>query len=105
MRNEYVSREDCSEMRNDKLTNNKLTKRAFQVGGMHCASCVRAIERALKKVDGVSEANVNLATNKATIIYDQKKVKDEDLESAVSKVGYQAQLKEVKEEIRLEDEK
>ena len=34
----------------------------FPVEGMTCASCVRRVERALTKFDGVSEANVNLAT-------------------------------------------
>ena len=35
----------------NQLTNNKLTKRTFSVRGMHCASCVRVLERALKKVN------------------------------------------------------
>jgi Cu+-exporting ATPase len=40
------------------------------VGGMTCASCVSRVERALKKVPGVREANVNLATETASIVYD-----------------------------------
>lgn len=42
-------------------------KKTFEVKGMHCASCVRVIERKLKKVEGVTDVSVNLATNKATI--------------------------------------
>lgn len=77
-------------------------KKTFTIRGMHCASCVRLLERALGKVDGVSLANVNLATNKATVTYDSK-VTDQELESAVSNVGYTAILKdEIKHE---EDEK
>ena len=38
---------------------------SFAVTGMTCASCVRRIEKALHKVEGVSEASVNLATEKA----------------------------------------
>lgn len=76
-------------------------RKTFSVQGMHCASCVRLIERALTKTDGVSEANVNLATNKATITYDPKRVSDEQIESSVAKVGYKAL---VNEEIKSEDE-
>ncbi len=68
---------------------------------MHCASCVRILERALKKVDGVTEANVNLANTKATVTYDANKVKDTYLESAVAKVGYKALINE---EIKSEEE-
>ncbi|MBI3973065.1 MAG: copper-translocating P-type ATPase [Chloroflexi bacterium] len=42
----------------------------FPVTGMTCASCVRRIERSLSKVEGVVEANVNLATEQATVRYD-----------------------------------
>ena len=37
------------------------------VTGMTCAACSARVERALKKVDGVLEANVNLATERASI--------------------------------------
>lgn len=77
------------------------TKKTFSIKGMHCASCVRILERALKKVDGVTEANVNLANTKATVTYDANKVKDTYLESAVAKVGYKALINE---EIKSEEE-
>ncbi len=54
---------------------------------MHCASCVLVIENSLKKVDGVSKANVNLATEKATVDYEPEKVTDKELISAVSNIG------------------
>ena len=77
------------------------TKKTFSIKGMHCASCVRILERALKKVDGVTEATVNLATEKATVICDPQKVTDKHLSSAVANVGYTAMLAE---EMRTEDE-
>ena len=77
------------------------TKKTFTIKGMHCASCVRVLERALKKVDGVSEANVNLATEKATATYDPQKVTNDHLTSAVAKVGYKALINE---ELKSEDE-
>lgn len=42
-------------------------KSSFQIKGMSCASCVSRIETALKKVDGVTQASVNLATERADI--------------------------------------
>ena len=77
------------------------TKKTFSIKGMHCASCVVMLERSLKKVDGVSLATVNLATEKATVTYDPAKVSDELLASAVSNVGYQALITE---EVKTEDE-
>src|SRR5262245_54645499 len=42
---------------------------AFPVTGMTCASCVNRVEKALKKVPGVLDASVNLATEQATVSY------------------------------------
>lgn len=66
--------------------------KTFRVQGMHCASCVRIIERALKKVDGIDDASVNFASEKATITYNQKLATDEKITAAVEKVGYKALL-------------
>jgi Cu+-exporting ATPase len=76
-------------------------KKIFTVKGMHCASCVTMIENSLKKVEGIKEANVNLATGKATVSYDPDKVTDKHLASAVSNAGYQALLED---ELMTEDE-
>ena len=64
----------------------------FHIKGMHCASCVNVLERSLKKVPGVSLANVNLATEQATVSYDPHRCREEDLSKAVEKVGYQAEM-------------
>ena len=77
------------------------TKKTFSIKGMHCASCVSVLESSLKKVDGVLNAIVNLATEKATVTYDSNKVTDSHLVSAVSNVGYQAFINE---ELKTEDE-
>ncbi|OHA04399.1 MAG: copper-translocating P-type ATPase [Candidatus Sungbacteria bacterium RIFCSPLOWO2_01_FULL_47_32] len=69
-------------------------KKTFSIKGMHCASCVAAIEGSLKKVDGVLEATVNLATEKAMVTFDPERVTDERLRSAVSNAGYQALINE-----------
>lgn len=64
------------------------------IEGMTCASCVRRVERALSKVEGVSSAGVNLATERATVKYDPAKVSPADLRSAVEKAGYNVAVKE-----------
>ena len=69
-------------------------KKTFSIKGMHCASCVRVLERSFKKIDGVSDAVVNLATEKATVSFNPEKVSDEILSSAVASVGYKAMLNE-----------
>ncbi len=65
---------------------------SFAVEGMTCASCVNRIERFLRKVDGVAEANVNLATEQAAVAYDPARVTPDDLKRAVEAAGYDAQL-------------
>ncbi len=85
---------------NDELTN-KLTTKTFPIKGMHCASCVRILEKSLSRVNGVSSCAVNLATETATVDYDPKKVTDNDLESAVANVGY---IAGINEELKTEDQ-
>jgi Cu+-exporting ATPase len=65
---------------------------SFPVEGMTCASCVNRITRFLTKVEGVEAANVNLASESATIRYDADKIGVEDLVAAVDAAGYVARL-------------
>lgn len=68
-------------------------KKTFDVKGMHCASCVNVIERTLKKVDGVSDALVNFATNKATVHFEER-ISEQALAAVVKKKGYELVVKE-----------
>jgi copper chaperone CopZ len=58
------------------------------VTGMTCASCVRRVERALSKKEGVASASVNFATEKATVEYDPKATSPDDLIGTVEGAGY-----------------
>lgn len=58
------------------------------ITGMTCASCVRNVERALKKPAGILDVNVNLATEKATVAYIPGMVRRNDLIKAVEAAGY-----------------
>jgi Cu+-exporting ATPase len=58
------------------------------IQGMTCASCVRRVEKALGRVDGVSEANVNLATEQAHVVFDPSRASVGSMRAAVEKAGY-----------------
>ena len=62
---------------------------ALGVQGMTCASCVARVERGLKKVEGVADARVNLATERATVTYDPAVAKPNALLDKVRDVGYE----------------
>lgn len=59
------------------------------VGGMTCAACVRRVERALTRQEGVVSASVNLATGKAHVEYHPDKIAPEALSVAIAGAGYQ----------------
>ena len=58
------------------------------VSGMTCAACARTIERTLAGTPGVSRAQVNLATNTATVEYDPASVQVADFVGAIEELGY-----------------
>ncbi|MFQ6042330.1 MAG: copper ion binding protein, partial [Candidatus Poribacteria bacterium] len=60
------------------------------IGGMTCASCAARIEKGLSQIKGVMTANVNFATEKATIEYDADAVDESDFIKTVKGLGYQA---------------
>jgi P-type Cu+ transporter len=60
------------------------------IEGMTCASCVRRVERSLTRVPGVNEASVNLATERAKVLFDPAQVDIDALRAAVEKAGFQA---------------
>ena len=60
----------------------------LDITGMTCASCVRRVEKALVKVDGVHGASVNLATEEATVSFDPAAVDVPALSAAVAAAGY-----------------
>ncbi len=65
-----------------------MKKMTFQIGGMHCASCVVRNERNIKKVPGVQSATVNFATRTATVEFDEHAAQEHQIHEAVKKGGY-----------------
>ncbi|HHV08766.1 MAG TPA: copper-translocating P-type ATPase [Clostridiales bacterium] len=64
--------------------------RTLQIEGMTCAACAKTVEKAVGKLEGVIEANVNFATEKLNVVYVGSKVNTSDIKSAVEKAGYKA---------------
>ena len=65
-----------------------IIKDDIKISGMTCASCAKAVERAVRKLDESVEASVNMATEKLSISYNSEKVKSKDIENAIAKAGF-----------------
>ncbi|MEK6447472.1 heavy metal translocating P-type ATPase [Priestia aryabhattai] len=66
----------------------KQKESTLQITGMTCAACSNRIEKGLKKIEGVKEANVNLALERSTIIFDPSKTSPQVFEEKIEKLGY-----------------
>lgn len=60
----------------------------LQISGMTCAACANRIEKGLKKVEGVHDANVNFALEKTKIMYDPQKTNPQQFKEKVELLGY-----------------
>lgn len=67
-----------------------MAKKILNIEGMTCASCSQRVEKVTKKLNGVTESNVNLATEKLSIDFDENVVSLQDIQAAVDKAGYKA---------------
>jgi len=83
--------------------NEELRIATFQIRGMTCASCAQIIAKALRKTEGVKDARVNLATEKATISFYPSKTNYTKIEQAIKDTGYKVLRREGKK-ARFEDE-
>ena len=64
-------------------------KAVLSIHGMSCAACVRRVEQGLGSLEGVSRADVNFATEKATIQYDRSRIDPDKLTQKVTELGYE----------------
>ena len=63
-------------------------KQKFNVEGMTCSACSVHVDKAVRKLDGVIDCNVNLLSNTMEVAYDESKVNNSDIEKAVKDAGY-----------------
>ncbi len=63
-------------------------KKTLAVKGMHCASCASVISRKIKQLPGVEACTVNVASEKASLVYDPSRVSIEHMNHEIGKLGY-----------------
>ena len=62
----------------------------FKVEGMHCPLCTTAIKKAINEIDGIKKVSARLNTKEVTVVYDEEKVRIEDILKAVKTTSYEA---------------
>jgi copper chaperone CopZ len=62
----------------------------LKITGMHCAGCVASVEKALKGVNGVTSASVDLKAGKAVVDFDPALAAEKELTKAVKNAGFSA---------------
>lgn len=67
---------------------NEMKKTTLQITGMTCAACATRVEKGLAKMEGVKEANVNFALERAAVTFDPKVVNVSQMEEKIQKLGY-----------------
>ncbi|MCC5940301.1 MAG: copper-translocating P-type ATPase [Balneolaceae bacterium] len=77
----------------------------FLVGGMHCTGCSSSVEKTIQSIDGVSSANVNLATETAVVELDDHSLSEEEIIKRVEVTGYSLKKKSANEPNRLEEKR
>jgi P-type Cu+ transporter len=80
-------------------------KYQIDVKGMHCASCAMTIEKTLKKIDGVTNCNVNFGNEKASLEFDPAKVNISDLSKEIEPYGYSLTMSQVHNTNRMDHSK
>ena len=63
-------------------------KKALKIEGMTCSACSSRVERFVRKLEGINEANVNFATETLNVNFDENKLNINDIENTVIKAGY-----------------
>jgi Cu+-exporting ATPase len=69
-----------------------MAKITIPISGMHCAACQSRVQTALAGTPGVSDANVNLMLNNASVTYDERAVEPQALVEAIRSTGYEAAI-------------
>ncbi|MDR3305980.1 MAG: HAD-IC family P-type ATPase, partial [Clostridiales Family XIII bacterium] len=72
-----------------------MSSQVLSIRGMTCAACSGRIEKVVRRLPGISLANVNLASEKLFVEYDEKELPLEKIKEAVTKIGYQVVEKKV----------
>lgn len=95
LKSDNIVQKESETISNELLLHNNIEGRILaniKIGGMSCASCVRAVETGLIKVNGIKSVRIALLAEKAEVIYDSKNINIEHILSVVTELGYFANL-------------
>ena len=81
-----------------------IVSETYKITDMTCAACAKAVERVVRKLDGVEEQNVNIATEKLKITYDKSKISFDTIKEVIEKAGYGVEVEENNKSINLKIE-
>jgi len=76
-----------------------MEKTILSISGMHCASCAVTIENALRKEEGIKSANVNFASEKLCLEFDEIEISITRIKKIIEKLGYEATEETAEEEM------
>ena len=65
-----------------------MAKQIFEITGMSCANCSRKVEKAISEMQGITEASVNLASEKLSVTYDEQAISLDEIETTVKNLGF-----------------
>ena len=86
----YVTANSSAQESVESKVDSVMKTATLSVQTIKCGSCVETITNALKEIKGIEDVAVDKKTKKAVVKYDPSKVKISDMETAVSKSGYDA---------------
>lgn len=69
-----------------------MTKKFYNIEGMHCGACSTGIEMFLSNTEGVSSAKVSFEEKKAEVEYDENKINDKKVIETIEEAGFKAQI-------------
>ncbi|MBQ5346997.1 MAG: heavy metal translocating P-type ATPase [Ruminococcus sp.] len=69
-----------------------MKQQKFSITGMSCSACSAAVQKSVEKLDGITKCEVNLLTNSMDTEYDETKLNNKKIISAVKKAGYGAEI-------------
>jgi len=81
----------------------EMAEKTFNIEGMTCASCASTVEKTTQKLEGMQEANVNLASEKLAVTYNPLELSVRDIEDSVDGSGYKASL-QAEDQSKLQEE-
>ncbi|HWR22860.1 MAG TPA: heavy metal translocating P-type ATPase [Feifaniaceae bacterium] len=70
-----------------------MESQVLSIRGMTCAACAQRIEKTVRKLNGIGQANVNLASEKLFVEYDESVLPISAIKEAVTKIGYEVEEK------------